>query len=210
MRRLYHEGLEAPDRKRLFGMEIVVAEKGAFYFEPVITAEEARGRAGAHKVSVFGTLSRLFSRPKAEDIAISEQGLRYLPLWHAKAHLNFVYDRSESYKVPIKTPHVSAVTIGGNDYTVAAGAIEVPVVEHCERDEQKELWLDALSSQPFNAQPYLKARATPVNLADFAPEGAKIVAPVARASAVIRALLGEDFRPADADEVKKEEVSRPN
>jgi hypothetical protein len=186
-------------------MDIVIAEKGAFCYEPVITAEEARGRASAHKAAVFGTLSRLFSRPKEEDITISDQGLWYLPLWHAKAHLNFVYDRSESYKVPIKAPHVVSVTVGGSDYAVARGTIDLPVMEHHERDEQRELWLDALTSQATNAQPYLKARATPVNLDEFAPEGAKIVPPAVRASAVIRALLGEDFRPADADEVKKEQ-----
>ncbi len=188
-------------------MEIVIAEKGAFYFEPTITAEEARGRASAHKVSVFGTLSRLFSRPKEDDIAISDLGLWYLPVWHAKAHLRFAYDRSESYKVPIKTPHVAAVSVGGIDYAVAGGAIDIPVVERCERDEQKELWLDALSSQPVNAQPYLKTRATSVNLDEFAPEGAKIVPPSVRAAAVVRALLGEDFRPADADAVKEETVN---
>ena len=76
---------------------------------------------------------------------------------------------------------------------MAAGAIDLPVIEHCERDEQKELWLDALSSQPINAQPYLKARTIPVNLDEFAPEGAKIVAPTVRASAVIRTLLERTF-----------------
>jgi hypothetical protein len=188
-------------------MEIVIAEQGAFYFEPVITAEEARGRASAHKASVFGTLSRLFSRPKEEDIAISDQGLRYLPFWHAKAHLRFLYDRRDSYKIPIKTPHVAAVTVNGNDYAIAAGALELPVVEHCERDEQRELWLDALNNQPMGAQPYLKARMLPVNLDEFTPEGAKIVPPSVRASAVIRALLGEDFRPTDADDIKEERVN---
>jgi hypothetical protein len=192
---------------KIFPMEIVIAEKGAFYFEPVITAEEARGRAGAHKASAFGTLSRLFARPKDEDIALTEQGLWYLPLWHAKAHLEFVYDRSEPYKLPIKASHVASVTLGGSDYAVVSGAVELALVEHCERDEQKELWLDALTDQPINPQPYLKARSTPVDLDDFAPQGAKIVAPAVRASAVIRTLLGDDFRPADADDFKKEEVN---
>ena len=188
-------------------MEIVIAEKGAFYFEPAIAAEEARGRASAHKVSAFGTLSRLFSRPKDEDITISDQGLWYLPMWHAKGHLRFSYDRSESYKVPIKAHHVKSVTVGGADYALNAGSIDVPVVEHCERDEEKELWLDGLSSQPINAQPYLKAHSIAVNLDEFAPEGAKIVAPTVRASAVIRTLLGDDLRPTDADEVKEEQVT---
>lgn len=188
-------------------MEIVVAEKGAFYFEPIITPQEARGRASAHKVSAFGTLSRLFSRPKEDAIAINDQGLWYLPLWHAKAHLRFVYDRSETYKVPIKTPHVVAVTTSGDRRAVNAGSVDLPVVEHCERDEERELWLDALNDQPANATPYLKTSPTPVNLADFAPENAKIIAPSVRASAVIRALLGEDVRPADADEIIEERVN---
>jgi hypothetical protein len=191
-------------------MEIVVAEQGAFCFEPSLSADEARGRAGAHKAGAFGTLSRLLSRPKDDDIKVEEQGLRYFPLWHAKAHLRFVYDRRESYKVPIKTPHVKVVTIGSSDYTVADGAtatVELPALEHCERDEQKELWLDAVSSQPLNAQPYLKASVAAVVLDTFAPQGAQIVTPTVRASAVIRTLLGSDLQPTDADQVKEEEVN---
>ncbi len=188
-------------------MEIVIAEQGAFRLEPVITAEEARGRASAHKASAFGTLSRLFARPKEGDIAISDLGLCYLPLWHAKAHLRFLYDRRELYKVPVKTPHVASVSVGPDDHAVASGTIELPVVEHCERDERKELWLDGLSDQPMNAQPYLQASAIPVDLDEFAPEDAKIVAPTVRASAVVRALLGDDLRPTDADAVKEERVN---
>ena len=188
-------------------MEIEIAEKGAFRYEPLLTAEEARGRASAQKGSVFGTLSRLFSRPKDEDIAISDEGLWYLPVWHAKAHLRFVFDRSESYRVPVKAPNVVSVSVNGNDYAVKAGAVDVPVTEHCERDEQKELWLDGLTNEAVNAQAYAKAQAAPVNLDEFSPEGAKIVAPAVRASAVIRALLGDDFRPAEADEFKEERVT---
>jgi len=188
-------------------MEIEIAERGTFYFERVITPEEARGRAGAHKAAAFGTISRLFARPREEDVTISEQGVWYLPLWHAKAHMRFLYDRRESYRIPIKTRHVTGVSVSGNDYAVAAGAVDVPVVEHCERDEQKELWIDAISNQPMNIQAYLKARAIPVNIEDFAPEDAKIASPVVRASAVIRTLLGDDIRPGDADDIKEEKVN---
>jgi hypothetical protein len=191
-------------------MEIVIAEQGAFRFEPSLSADEARGRAGAHKAGAFGTLSRLLSRPKDEDIQVEEQGLRYIPLWHAKAHLRFVYDRRESYKLPIKAPHVKTITIGTNEYPASGSGsvtVEFPVVEHCERDEQKEVWLDAVSSQAVNAQPYLKAQVAEVVLDSFAPEGAQIVTPTVRASAVIRALLGSDLQVADADEVKEEAIN---
>jgi hypothetical protein len=150
----------------------------------------------------------LLARPKDDDIAVEERGLLYIPMWHAKAHLRFVYDRRESYRVTVKTPHARTVTIGASDFAVSGNAsVDFPAVEHCERDERKELWLDAVSNQPVNAAPYLKARSAPIALGDFAPEGAQIVAPTVRASAVIRNLLGNDFRPSDADEIKEEEVN---
>lgn len=191
-------------------MEIVIAEQGAFYLESPISADEARGRATAQKISAFGTLSRLLSRPKSEDITVEEYGLCYIPYWHAKAHVRFVYDRRELYAVPAKTKYTVGATIGGNEYRISqsgAHVIELPAVEHCERDEVKELWLDAVSSQPMNAQSYMKVNAMPVSLESFAPEDAKIVTPAVRASAVVRALLGEDLWPADADEVKEERVN---
>lgn len=150
----------------------------------------------------------MLARPKDEDIAVEERGLIYVPMWHAKAHLRFVYDRRESYRVTVKTPNAKTVTIGADDFAVSGQSnIDVPAVEHCERDERKELWLDAVSNQPVNAAPYLKARSTPIALDSFAPDGAQIVAPTVRASAVIRNLLGNDFRPSDADEIKEEEVN---
>ncbi|HXW77483.1 MAG TPA: hypothetical protein VEJ20_08745 [Candidatus Eremiobacteraceae bacterium] len=190
-------------------MEIDIAEQGAFCLDSALSADEARGRASAHKGSAFGAMAKLFARPKDEDIQVEELGLCYVPMWHAKAHLRFVYDRRETYKVPIKAAHVKSVTIGAKDYSLSAAsapAVELPAVEHCERDEQRELWLDGLTSQAMNAQPYLKAGTTPISLDSFAPESAKIVAPTVRASAVIGTLLGKDFRPTDADEIKEEAV----
>lgn len=190
-------------------MEIVIAEQGAFCFEPAFSTAEARGRASAHKTAAFGTLSRLLARPKDEDITLEDLGLRYVPLWHAKAHLRFVYDRRESYKVPIKTRHVKTVSIGPTDYTVSGtpAAVEIPAVEHCERDETKDLWLDAVTNQPIDAQPYLKAQVAAVVLDAFAPEGAQILTPTVRASSVIRTLLGDDLHPGDADEVHEQEIT---
>lgn len=191
-------------------MEIVIAEQGAFCLEPPISADEARGRATAQKTSAFGALSRLLSRPKPDDIAMEEQGLCYVPYWHAKAHVRFIYDRREVYSVPAKTPYTVGATIGGNDYaTSGSGArvIELPAIEHCERDEVKELWLDAVVNQPINPQPYLKVAASPISIDTFAPENAKIVTPTVRASAVVRALLGEDLWPTDADQVKEEAIN---
>jgi hypothetical protein len=190
-------------------MQITIAEQGALRFEPSFSAEEARGRAMAHKPAAFGTLSRLFARPKDEEVVVEDKGLRYDPLWHVRAHLHFVYDRRETYRVSPKTPHAKSVTIGNDEYPIEAGkqsALDVRAVEHCERDERKELWLDAVTNKPINAQPYAKASAVAVDPGTLASEGTRIVEPTVRASGAVRTLLGEDFRPVDADNVKEETV----
>lgn len=181
-------------------MQITVAEQGAFRFEPAFSAEEARGRAVAYKSKAFGTLAQLFSRPKDDEIALEVQGIRYDPLWHTKARVRFVYDCRETYRVSPKAPYVKSVTIGTDEYALETGktsAIDVRVIEHCVRDDRKELWLDAVANKPVNAQPYAKAGVASVNLPSFAPEGAEITEPTVRASGAIRNLLGEDFRPVD-------------
>jgi hypothetical protein len=190
-------------------MQITIAEQGALRFEPSFSADEARGRAMAHKPAAFGTLSRLFARPKDDEVVVEDQGLRYDPLWHARAHLHFVYDCRETYRVSPKTPHVKSVTIGTDDYAVDTGkqnAIDIKAVEHCERDERKELWLDAVTNKPINAQPYAKATTAQLEVGTLASEGARIVEPTVRASGAVRTLLGEDFRPVDADKVQEETI----
>lgn len=191
-------------------MEIVIAEQGVFSLTPAFSGDEARGRANAQKASVFGTLARLLSRPKDEDITVQAMGLRYEPLWHAAAHLRFVYDRKEAYRVTPKSTHVTSVNVYGNDLSIAnqrQPAVDIPVVEHCVREENKELWIDAVTDQPISQPAYGKAEAVAVSLDEFAPQEAQVATPTVRASAVIRKLLGEDFRPIDADTIHEATVS---
>lgn len=190
-------------------MQITIAEQGALRFEPSFSADEARGRAMAHKPGAFGTLSRLFTRPKDDEVIVEDKGLRYDPLWHVKARLHFIYDCRETYRVSPKTHHAKSVTIGSDEYPLEAGkqnALDIKGVEHCERDERKELWLDAVTNKPVNAQPYAKAKISPLEVEALAAEGARIVEPAVRASGAVRTLLGDDFRPVDADHVHEETI----
>jgi len=190
-------------------VEIVIAEQGAYALTPAFSLEEARGRANAQKTSAFGTMAKLLSRPKDDDIVLEPIGLRYEPLWHATAHLRFAYDRRETYRVQLKAAHVRSVTVFGNELSVAdprQPAVEVPALEHCLREERKEVWIDAVTDQPLAHAAYGKAEATAISLDTFAPDGAQIATPTVRASAVIRKLLGDDFRPTDADAMHEEIV----
>lgn len=190
-------------------MQITVAEQRALRFEPAFSADEARGRAMAHKASAFGTLSRLFSRPKDDEVVLEEAGMRYEPLWHAKAHLHFVYDRSETYRISPKGQYVKSITIGVDAYSIESGkqnAVDIRAVEHCERDERKELWLDAVTNKAVDSQSYAKANGVDIDLGALASDGSKIVSPTVRASGAIRTLLGDDFRPTEADNVQDESI----
>jgi hypothetical protein len=191
-------------------MDVVIAEKGAYCLTTSMSAAEARGRAAAFKPSAFGAMMRLLQRPKDTDIEIEENGLRYEPMWHATSRLRFVYDRRETYNVPVKALFVKTVTVGGTEHTVTPGQqpqIAVPVVEHYIREETKDLWLDGVSGKPIDAKPYAAAPNSVIPDGTFAPENAQVITPTVRASTVIRTLLGDDVKPPEADEVTEETVT---
>ncbi len=191
-------------------MDVVIAEKGAYSLTTTMSAAEARGRAQAFKQSAFGALLRLLQRPKDSDIEVEEHGLRFEPLWHASSHLRFVFDRRETYSVPVKAQYVKTVSVGGTEHTVTPGQpaqIALPVVEHYVREESKDLWLDAVTGKPIEAAAYASAPSAVIEGGSFAPENATLVSPTVRASTVVRTLLGDDVKPPEADEVTEETIT---
>lgn len=194
-------------------MDLSVAEQGAFCLTPVVSPEEARGRAAGHKGSAFGTIAQVFSRPKPEEIELEELGLRYEPMWNASCHVKVAFQRKESYKLPVKSPpHVQSVTIHDQQYQidVKEQAITLPAIAHCMRESSKEIWIDAVTNEAVkNFAVYVKATKSAIT-GDFAPENAQVVAPTVRASAVIRDLLGDDIKPVEADSVQEETVEVKN
>ncbi len=194
-------------------MDLSVAEQGAFCLPPVVSAEEARGRAAAHQASAFGAIAQVFTRPKAGEVELEDLGLRYEPLWNASCHVKVVFDRKEAYKLAVKTPpHVQSVTIHDHEYQIDAKeqGITLPSIAHCMRELNKEIWVDAVTNEPVkNFAVYAKAVKTTIT-GDFAPDNAQVVAPSVRASAVLRDLLGDDIKPVEADSVQEETVEVKN
>jgi len=187
-------------------LDIEVAEQGSFVVAPVVSADEARGRAASFKGSPFGAITQLFSRPKADEVHLEARGLRYEPVWHATCRLRIDYERRETYRFPVQTPaHVAAVTIAGSTFPVEAerkeSVIVVPAVAHCLHERKDDLWLDAVSGESISALALGAAAVTPIQLETFAPADATVVAPVVRASAVVRQLLGSEAAPLEADAV---------
>lgn len=75
-------------------MEIALAEGRMLRLVEALSPDEALTRVEKEKVAAFGTVSRLFLRPKPEDIVLTYQELRYEPLWHIRCWAHYIYDRS--------------------------------------------------------------------------------------------------------------------
>lgn len=190
-------------------MDLVIAEQGSFCLKPALAYEDARDRAVSHKRNVFGALTALVARPKPEDVELADTGMRYDPLWNAALHLRLVYDRHETYHIPFRLPtNITSITVGDKDFRVDTTGknpgVPLSAIAHHVQDIDREVWLDAVTSQPIKTQIYAKADRQTIDLNSFSPEDGQVVMPLVRASTVIRDLLGDDIKPVEADLVHEE------
>ncbi len=185
-------------------MEITVAEQGLFLLPANVTQDQAKEKAWEQKLNVFGALSKFLIRPKGEEIQVNLLELRYQPFWYAAAHKRFRYDRRVQYQVPV-TADVQSVEIAGQTYTPAAGKFTLPAVDHCLLEENREVFLDALTGEAQDLRRYLAFdRITPED-GHLPPDLALVPAEV-RASVVIRQVLGDVLQPPSADQVFEQKV----
>ena len=193
-------------------MEIALADEKAFFFPATITPEQARERAWDLKGDAFGTLTKLWARPKSTEVVISYSEMRYEPFWHVICHAHYVYDRPMEYRLPVTSPEVEALTIAGERRLVirdkGSGYVPLPGIEHCQEEERQEKVVDA---QTGDERPqwthYLEYEAQEIeDLTGFAPEGAFVMPAQTRASSIVREMLGPMLRPIQADQLLEERV----
>jgi len=185
-------------------MEITLAEQGIFLLPARVTLEQARERALEQKFNVFGTVSRLLARPKAEEIQISLSEFRYNPFWHAVGRKRFRFQRRVQYQVPV-TAHVRSVEVAGQTYTPSGGKITLPAQEDCLMDERNEVFLDGLTGEVKDFSGYLPFDRQAVE-GETVPDAA-LVPPEIRAAEVVRRALGDVLHPPSADRVLEEVVA---
>ncbi len=198
-------------------MEIALADEQAYALVETLTMDQAEGRAWSQKLDAFGSLVKLTSflqRPQDADFELLYKEHRYQPFWHVECTADYVYERSREYQVPVSGPDARTVTINGVDYPVTAGKIALSALEHCEEHLHINTLIDGYSGeeQPdlirYTEQP--ATRIEPDRLDAFRPEGAVVVPPQARASAVVREVLIGVIRSIKADRILEDrvEVSR--
>ncbi len=193
-------------------MEINIANQRILLLKDQITPEIAKERAWQKKVTAFDAFSKvasLLSKPKDEDFTLIYSEHRYEPFWHVVTNARYEYLRSANYQIQTSGKEVKSVTVHDVEYDVQNGHIHVPVTEHCLQEEHEDLIVDGITAKPSaELQKYISMTPFEVTgqLKDEVEEGAILVPPQARVSAIMRDSLSKMIKGIHADKILAEEV----
>jgi hypothetical protein len=193
-------------------MEINIANQRILLLKDQITPEIAKERAWQKKVTAFDAFSKvtsLLSKPKDEDFTLVYSEHRYEPFWHVVTNARYEYLRSANYQIQTSGKEVKSVTVHDVEYDVQNGHIHVPVTEHCLQEEHEDLIVDGITAKPSaELQKYISMTPFEVTgqLKDEVEEGAILVPPQARVSAIMRDSLSKMIKGIHADKILAEEV----
>ncbi|HUF38471.1 MAG TPA: hypothetical protein VMN57_08110 [Anaerolineales bacterium] len=195
-------------------MEISLADERAIVLNESLSLDQAEGRAWSKKSEAFGSLVKLTSllqKPRDGEFELLVREHRYQPFWHILCQADYLYERSREYAVSAGGPEVGSVTIAEKTYPVTGGNFALPGVEHCEEHLKKEALIDAYTGQETpGLAAYIGKPATeilPEYLDDFKPEGAIVVPPQGRASAVVRDTVIGVIKSIRADRILEDRVT---
>jgi hypothetical protein len=194
-------------------MEIYLAAERAFHIIPQISLEIARDRLEQKKVSlVTGTLGALISRPKPQDIQLVSFESRLEAFWLIDVLVRTVYERTQTYTIPIKGAEVHHVTVLGQDLPVITNpkgstSFSLNGVEHCIEECRHSYTFDGTGTIMDLRKYQSFAKSEIVDLGQFAPAGILVVPPQAHATTVVRAVLSEVIKPVQAQVIHEERVN---
>jgi hypothetical protein len=193
-------------------MDIYLAAERAFHLIPQISLEVARDRLEQKKTSlVTGTLGALISRPKPEDIQMVSFESRLEAFWLINVLVRTVYERSQTYNIPVGGAEVHHVTALGQDLPVAANpksgaSFSLNGVEHCIEESHHSYTFDGTGAKLDLSKYQSFAKSEIADLGLFAPAGVLVVPPQAHATTVVRAVLAEVIKPVHAQVIHEERV----
>jgi hypothetical protein len=193
-------------------MDISLAEEQAFNFIPKFTPEVALDRVEQKKIAlVAGTVGSLLSRPKPGDIQNVSFENRLQPFWLVKISAHTRYDRNNAYIVTTSGPDVKTVTFLGQEVTPVVGAKGSPIftlnaVEHCVEEHNMTYTFDGISGTRVDLTKYLAFPKNEItDIEHFNSEGALVVPPLMRATAVVRQAMSDTIKPVQSAYIIHEE-----
>lgn len=195
-------------------MQVTVAELRILVLEEQHSMDRAEGLAWARKADAFGTLTRLFARPRDEDFELTYKERRFQPFWHVACSAYYGYERQGQYQVALRGPEVQSVTIQGADYDAQNSSITLTGLEHCRESARAEFYVDALTgAKEAGLAEYANYPAQEATLQDLnaaRTEGVIVVPPQLASTGIVREAVGGLVRRVVADEITEEilEVQR--
>ncbi len=190
-------------------MEINLGDEQIVELQAAFPPEQILEKAMAKRVDAFGQVAKLIQRPKPDDIEIAATQKRLEPFWLAAAKARYVYDRRQTYRVPV-TPEVQCVMVYGNEHPVAPDKNRVFVLEsvdHCVEEMERQILLDAKTGNEVAFDKYLSFPRQPVpDLASLAQDGTLVVSPEVRGSFVVRKLVALLMKTFQADKIHEERI----
>jgi hypothetical protein len=192
-------------------MEIAFAPQRILCLTETLSWDEARERAWDKKTSVFATgLGKLFTRPKPDEIRITDQEKRWEPFWHVVCSSRFVFDRRQHYRLPMSQPEVRSVVIDDHEYLPGGEPRGLTLVglEKCRVEDTASRLVDAVTGEPAEYWHFMEFDAQPIeSVADWRPADSTVVPPQIRASTVTRDALVNLIKPLDADTIHQDLIT---
>ncbi len=183
-------------------MDISLAEEQAFYFIPRFSPEVAQDRVEQKKIALIaGAVGSLLSRPKPGDIGCVSVENRLQPFWLVKISTMTRYDRNKTYSINTSGPEVKSIDVLGHEVAPVAsgkgpGFFTLNAVEHCRDEQHGSYTFDGLTGSKADLSKYQAfPKNTILDIEHFNGEGALVVPPQIRATAVVRQVLSEVIKP---------------
>lgn len=194
-------------------MEISLAEERALLLKEQLSLEQAEGRAWGKKMDAFGRVAKisgLLQRPKDDEFELVYKEKRFQPFWHVVCSAHYVYERQREFPLALSGSEVERVTIDGKEYKPANGRLILLGTEHCREEPQREVFIDGYTGEEApNLANYLQfpANEVPVDyLDDLTNQGAIVVPPQGRATAVVRDVLLGILKSVRADRILEDRI----
>ena len=195
-------------------MEISLADERALLLKETLTLEQAEGRAWGQKLDAFGRMAKmtgLLQRPKDDDFELIYKERRFQPFWHVVCSARYVYERRREFTLATGGPEVERVAFEDKEYGAINGRITLIGIEHCREEPRSELFLDGYTGESIPAlADYLHytANEVPVDYLDeLTNQGAVVVPPQSRATAVVRDVLLGILKSVRADRILEDTVA---
>jgi hypothetical protein len=193
-------------------VDITIAKQRMMVFTDQIAAVDAQKKAWEKKVAAFGTISQVtsfLSKPRDVDFELTYHEHRYQPFWHVAAKSHYVYDRTVTYQVPVSGAEVKSVTLQKDTHQADGGHIHLPVLEHCQQDEQDEVFVDGVTGKTnpdLKRYMMLSPHEVKGDISAAVEKDSIIVPPQTRVSAIMRDALSKMIKGIQADTILEEKT----